>query len=315
TMMQTSRVVEESFATDVKVLHRAKHDALPGIGIALLTGCKDRPYVFGLATALGSKDMRVDIVGSDEIDSPELHAVASLRFLNFFGSHNADAPFAEKLSKVLRYYAKLTRYAARSSPKVLHILWNNKFELFDRTILMLYYKALGKKIAFTAHNVNQGQRDGKDSWLNRVTLRIQYRLCDHIFVHTQQMKQELCREFDVSEKAVTVIPFPINNASPNTKLTSAEAKRRLGLRDDERAILFFGRVRPYKGTEHLLDAFRLLPDKQANYRLIIAGEPIKGCEDYRREIQSSVSRDFNDGQVMLRMQFIPDDEVEVSLKP
>jgi D-inositol-3-phosphate glycosyltransferase len=314
-IMQTISVDEESFAQEAGLRPQAKHDSLPGIEIGLLTGCKDKPYVFGLATALGSKDIGVDIVGSDEIDSPELHTFASLRFLNFFGRHNPDASFVEKLSKVLRYYGKLARYVARSSPKILHILWNNKFELFDRTILMLYYKALGKRIAFTAHNVNQAQRDGNDSWLNRVTLRLQYRLCDHIFVHTQKMKAELCQEFAVTEKTVTVIPFPINNALPDTELTSVEAKRRLGLREDERAILFFGRVRPYKGTEYLLDAFRLLSTKkQVNYRLIIAGEPIKGCEEYLKGIQRIVTRDFDQGQVMLRMQFIPDDEVEVYLK-
>jgi hypothetical protein len=232
TTMQTSGVVEDSLASEGKVQGRAMHDSLAGIEIGLLTGCKDRPYVFGLATALGSRDIHTDVVGSDEVDGPELHTFESLRFLNFFGSHNPDAPFVERLSKVLRYYARLVRYVARSSPKILHILWNNKFEFFDRTILMLYYKALGKKIAFTAHNVNQGQRDGKDTWLNRVTLRIQYRLCDHMFVHTQKMKDELCREFAVAEKAVTVIPFPINNASPDTKLTSAEANWRLGHKDD-----------------------------------------------------------------------------------
>jgi glycosyltransferase involved in cell wall biosynthesis len=311
--MQTMSVVEESCAKKAGVRKQAIPSSALDLEIGLLTGCKDRPYVFGLATALASQDVHADIIASDEIDSPELHNTW-LRFLNFRGSHNPNATFAGKLSKEIAYYFALVRYVARSSPKILHILWNNKFELFDRTILMLYYKALGKKIAFTAHNVNQGQRDAKDSWLNRVTLGVQYRLCDHIFVHTLKMKEELCRHFPVAEGAVTVIPFPINNASPDTKLTSAEAKRRLGLKDDEKAILFFGRVRPYKGTEYLLEAFRILANKQANYRLIIAGEPIKGCEEYREEIQSVVKRDFGRGQVMLRMQFIPDDDVEVYFK-
>ena len=95
--------------------------------------------------ALVSKGVNLDIVGSDEIDSPELHTTPNLRFLNFRGSQRSNANFAEKLSKLLVYYAKLIRYAARSKPKILHILWNNKFEFFDRTILMLYYKAAGKK--------------------------------------------------------------------------------------------------------------------------------------------------------------------------
>ena len=77
-----------------------------------------------------------------------------------------------------------------------------------------------------------------------------------------------------------MIRYPINNAFPDTELTPAEAKRRLGLREDERAILFLGRIVPYKGIEYLLDAFRLLlAHQEAKYRLIIAGEPKKGSEE------------------------------------
>ncbi len=160
--------------------------------------------------------------------------------------------FSQKLASLAVYYAKLIRYAARSKPKIFHILWNNKFEFFDRTVLMLYYKALGKKIAFTAHNVNQARRDSKDSLFNRLTLKIQYRLCDHIFVHTQKMKSELCHNFGVAEKVVTVIRHPINNAFPDTELTPTEAKRRLGLRDDERATCFSAESDPTKESSTCL---------------------------------------------------------------
>ncbi len=313
--MQTSSVAENSTAQGVEVPKPAKPDSRLGIEVGLLTGCQDRPYAFGLAMALVSKGVNLDIIGSDEIDSAELHTTSNLHFLNFRGSQRTPANFAEKLAKLLVYYAKLIRYAARSQPKILHILWNNKFEFFDRTILMQYYKVLGKRIALTAHNVNQARRDAKDSWLNRVTLRIQYQLCDHIFVHTRKMKEELCQDFGVAEKAVTVIRHPVNDAFPDTELTPAEAKRRLGLRDNEKAILFFGRIRPYKGIEYLLDAFRLLlADEKANYRLIVAGEPKKGSEEYLHEIQQSVKRDFSQGQVILKIQFIPDEEMEVYLK-
>jgi glycosyltransferase involved in cell wall biosynthesis len=313
--MQTSSVVEESSAEDVEVQKLTVPDSLPGSEIGLLTGCQDRPYAFGLAMALIAKGIRLDIIGSDEIDSPELHATPNLRFLNLRGSQRNYANFTDKLWKLLVYYVRLMLYAARSQPKTLHILWNNKFEFFDRTILMIYYKVLGKKIALTAHNVNQARRDSKDSVLNRATLKIQYRLCDHIFVHTQKMKDELCLDFGVDEEAVTVIRHPVNDAFPDTELTPAEAKRRLGLRDDEKAILFFGRIRPYKGIEYLLDAFRLLSaDEQANYRLIVAGEPKKGSEEYLRKVRQSVERNFKEKQVILRMQFIPDEEMELYLK-
>ncbi len=189
------------------------------IEVGLLTGCQDRPYAFGLAMALLSKGVCLDVIGSDVIDGPEMHVTPNLRFMNFRGGQKEDVSFKVKLLKLAAYYARLIRYAARGKPRILHILWNNKIEIFDRTVLMLYYKVLRKKLAFTAHNINQARRDSEDSWLNRLTLRIQYRLADHIFVHTQNMKRELRDDFGVAERSVTVIRHPINDAFPNTLLT------------------------------------------------------------------------------------------------
>ena len=166
------------------------------IAVSLLTGGGDRPYVFGLATELMSKGVALDIIGSDELDSPEFHGRPGLNFLNLRGDQSSGAGFLKKLQRVFLYYGKLIGYAAAAKPKIFHILWNNKFEAFDRTLLMLYYRLLGKKIVLTVHNVNAGKRDGKDTWLNRLTLRAQYRQADHIFVHTENMKGELSCEFE-----------------------------------------------------------------------------------------------------------------------
>lgn len=70
------------------------------------------------------------------------------------------------------------------------------------------------------------------------------------------MKHELLADYGVSEQAITLIPFWINNAIPNTKVTSAEAKQRLGIRNNEKTILFFGNIRPSKGLQYLLAAFK-----------------------------------------------------------
>jgi glycosyltransferase involved in cell wall biosynthesis len=284
------------------------------LDVALLTGCQDRPYAFGLSMALVTKGIRLDVIGSEEVDSPELHTNRNLHFLNLRKRQRRDSSLAKKAWKSLAYYARLIRYAASAKPKMFHILWNNKFEYFDRTLLLLYYKALGKKIVFTAHNVNQARRDSNDSFLNRLTLRIQYRLTDHIFVHTQKMKSELVEGFGVQEQAVTVIPFGINNSLPHTDLTSAQAKQKLGIGDCERAILFLGRIKPYKGLEYLLSAFQLLASRHANYRLIIAGEQKKGSEKYLDEVLGTIDREFKPEQIILKVQFIPDDEMELYLK-
>jgi len=145
-------------------------DRTAQIAVTLLTGGGDRPYAFGLATELMSKGAALDIIGSDELDCPEFHGKPGANFMNLRGDQRSDVSFLEKVFRLSTYYAKLIRYAAAAKSKIFHILWNNKFELFDRTLLMLYYKVLGKKIVLTVHNVNARKRDSKDTALNRLTL-------------------------------------------------------------------------------------------------------------------------------------------------
>ena len=284
------------------------------IEVGLLTGGMDRHYAFGLATALISKGVHLDFIGSDEVDGPELHGTSKVNFLNLRGKQRPDGSLVSKISRVLVYYIRLISYAAMARPKVFHILWNGKLEFFDRTLLMLYYKLLGKEVALTAHNVNAGTRDSTDTLLNRLTLKIQYRLADHIFVHTEKMKSELLEEFGVRKAAVTVIPYGINNAVPDTELTPDKAKQQLGIRSGERTLLFFGNIAPYKGLDCLIAAFQRIIAPCEHYRLIIAGRPKKGCEKYWNEIQQVIRRDVPPGRIIQKIGFIPDGEIELYFK-
>ncbi len=283
------------------------------ITVGLLTGGSDRPYVYGLATALTAKGVTIDLVGSDELDLPEIRGIPGVNFLNLRGDTSARAPFLRKVIRILRYYARLMAYAAKAKPRVFHILWNNKFDTFDRTLLMVYYLLLGKRIALTAHNVNSGRRDHNDTLLNRLTLRIQYGLAEHLFVHTATMKDELVKQFGVPGSKVSVIPLGINNFAPKTPLSSSDAKRRLGICESERSILFFGRITPYKGLEYLVSAYRRLLAQGNNCRLIIAGW-VNCRESYWRSIREDLRPDVEKGRVLLRAEFISEDETEVYFK-
>ena len=284
------------------------------IRVGVLTGCQDRPYVFGLAPALASHGAVLDVVASDDLDGREMRETAGLRFLNFRESRRENIPLTKKVSRLVLYYMRLLRYAARTDAKIFHILWNNGLNLLDRTLLMMYYKALGKRIVFTAHNVNAAERDSNDSFLNRLTLKAQYRLCDHIFVHTEKMKRELVGDFGVREEAATVIPFGINNSIPDTSLTPREARSRLGIEEADKTILFFGNIGPYKGLEYLVAAFGEVLAHDPTVKLIIAGKVRDGGEQYANEILESIRRDVPPGRVISRIEFIPDEETEVYFK-
>ena len=300
--------------TDSAVEREHTSGAASAIDVTLLTGGVDRPYAYGLAMALLSKSVSLDIIGSDVVDSPEMHSSPNLKFYSMWPARRRNSTLLSRLSRTLRHYASLVRYAASAKPRVFHILWNSKVRFIDRALLMLYYRALGKKTVLTAHNVNQGRRDSNDSLFNRITLRIQYRLVDHIFVHTQKMKEELIQQFGVSYRSVTVIRHPINNAFPDTALTPLEAKRRLGITGHEKTILFFGRIKPYKGVEHLLAACQQLMVNDPTHRLIIAGEVQRGDEKYFDGLRSALIPELDRGQIILRTQFIPDEDIELYLK-
>jgi glycosyltransferase involved in cell wall biosynthesis len=281
--------------------------------IALLTGGGDRPYALGMVSSMVRQDIAVDFIGSDELDAPELHGTPLVRFLNLRGDQSENAPLHRKVVRVLAYYARLIRYVSGSEAPIFHILWNNKFQLIDRTLLMLYYKAMEKRLLLTAHNVNTRKRDARDSFLNRLSLRVQYALSDHVFVHGDRIKAELISEFHLPEDKVSVIPFGINNTVPNTALSHADAKRQLGISEADKILLFFGNIAPYKGLEFLVEAFSKLAKADSTYRLIIAGR-VKGCESYWRTIEQSIASSWGSDRILQRIEYIPDEETEKYFK-
>jgi glycosyltransferase involved in cell wall biosynthesis len=147
-----------------------------------------------------------------------------------------------------------------------------------------------------------------------MSLGIQYRLCHHVFVHTDAMKRQLVTEFAVPADRVTVIPFGINNTIHDTGLTQAAARQQLGIGSSERTLLFFGQIAPYKGLEYLIRAVETLAKRGDHVRLIIAGKVKRGSEDYWSNVQRLIAELGISELAVQRIQFIPDDQVEPYFK-
>jgi glycosyltransferase involved in cell wall biosynthesis len=256
---------------------------------------------------------KLDFIGSDFLEAPELRESPVANVLNLRGDVRPDASHIQKAFRVLVYYFRLLWYTARAKPRIFHILWNNRFEFFDRTLLLVYYRLFGKRLVLTVHNVNIRKRDGNDGLLNRWTLGIQYRLMDHLFVHTEQMKRELHTDFGVPEDKISVIPFGINDTVPTTSLTREEARQRLGLDGTQPVLLFFGNIATYKGLEYLVDAMVEVVEVLPSVRLIIAGRP-KGAESYWAQVEGRIYSAGLDRVVVRKIEYVPDEDVEVYFK-
>jgi glycosyltransferase involved in cell wall biosynthesis len=113
---------------------------------------------------------------------------------------------------------------------------------------------------------------------------------------------------------VAVIPHGhYIDAYPNA-ITHADARRALHLPltinhspftiNHSPTLLFLGLLRPYKGLEELLPAFRSLPNPNA--ALMIAGRPRPG--DYAMRLSEQAAYD---PRVLVHPHFVPVDEVQV----
>jgi glycosyltransferase involved in cell wall biosynthesis len=111
------------------------------------------------------------------------------------------------------------------------------------------------------------------------------------------------RLFDKQKPAVFVAhPLYDNFGEPVSK---SAARSILGLPQDQKLILFFGFIRPYKGLDLLLEAMSDKRIKAAGIQLLVAGEFYEESKPYLDQIKKL---DITD-TVILKTEFIPDSQV------
>jgi glycosyltransferase involved in cell wall biosynthesis len=128
------------------------------------------------------------------------------------------------------------------------------------------------------------------------------------------MKQQLVAGFAVPADRVTVIPFGVNDTIPKTGLTRAGARQQLAIGNNERVLLFFGQIAPYKGLAYLIEAIATLARAGQRVHLIIAGRVKRGSEDYWSNAQRLISELGISELVTKSIRFIPDEQVEPYFK-
>jgi len=92
-------------------------------------------------------------------------------------------------------------------------------------------------------------------------------------------------------------------------VSKEEARKHLALPVHEKIILFFGFIRKYKGLDLLLEAMNDSRIKEANIKLLIAGE----FYDNKEEYETIISKYNLANSLYLRTQFIDNSEVKYYL--
>jgi glycosyltransferase involved in cell wall biosynthesis len=136
----------------------------------------------------------------------------------------------------------------------------------------------------------------------------------HVFVHTQEMKKALTELYGVPPEKVTVLTFPVNNVTPHTCLTREEARSRLGISPQEKIILFFGNIAPYKGLEDLIRALPMLRSRMESFRVLVVGSVKSGEAEYFERMQELIRTSEVADLIEQTIEYLPEDRVEYYFK-
>ncbi|HMG82670.1 MAG TPA: glycosyltransferase [Ferruginibacter sp.] len=178
------------------------------------------------------------------------------------------------------------------------------------TILRKVKKNKHTKIVCIADNVIPHETRLGDTAFTKYFLKP----VDSFITMSEKVLSDL-KKFEPNKPAVFV-PHPLYD-NFGEKISKEEARKYLGLKNEEKIILFFGFIRKYKGLDILLDAMKILKDQNTNpkiqitknIKLLIAGEFYGDRKPYDTQIEElGIKNDL-----ILRTDFIPDSEVKYYL--
>lgn len=216
-------------------------------------------------------------------------------------------------SKTIRRFLKFSEYILNLilllvqfifvKPDIIHIQW---IPLVVKLPIELWFLRImqkrGVKLVYTVHNLlphDTGDR-------HRQTFHKVYRMMDMLVCHTNQTRSDLVTQFCIPEHKTVVIPFG-PNIQDTQHLPTADARQMLGIDTDKVMALYFGSIRPYKGLEFLLEAWKHVVDQAPRTALLfIAGN---GQKEYLNNIEQLIDHMGVTVAVRTDLRFIPEEEL------
>ncbi|MGI8945390.1 MAG: glycosyltransferase family 4 protein [Thermoleophilaceae bacterium] len=226
------------------------------------------PYDFALASALVRAGATVELLTSRYLYGPTPSA-EGFKVREAFYRRSTSRPRSVAARRALRlaeHVPDMLRNRARGAADVVHYQWLT-LEALDAFLL-----ARDGPTVFTSHNVlRRGQGRLRERAARLVAAR-----ADAVITHTADGARALSERFGADPARVHVIPHGAFDY-----LTRQKAEQPLPLElaaVEGPVILWFGVLRPYKGVDVLLEAFRGLVGAE----LWIVGRPWMPIEPLKR---------------------------------
>ena len=193
----------------------------------------------------------------------------------------------------------LLRRLAQEKPDIIHFQWL-PLPALDGALLGRFRRIA--PVVLTVHDTDPFNGDPA-ARLQRLGFAAALRQCDRLIVHTRQGEKRLCA-YGVDPSRIVVLPHgPLGVKAPQAAETVVTAPL---------TFVLFGKIKPYKGADLLINAFAALPaDRQKLARIRIVGQSYMDLAPLRQMVASHGLSD----RVTIEDRFVGDDEVASIFNP
>lgn len=201
------------------------------------------------------------------------------------------------------YFKTISNYLAKKqfnfAPKIMYYLMRNissfnivhihEYRTVNCTLTAYFAKKKGIPYIIQAHG-SASTTVGMIKLKKLYDLLIGHKILKNAskFIALNEMEVGQYLEMGVDENQIEVVPNGINVSDFENLPTKGVFKKRYGIREDEKVILFLGRINKIKGVDLLVSAFSNLTQKFKDTKLVIVGP-----DDGFRNILEKQIRDLN----------------------
>ncbi|MGZ4044350.1 MAG: glycosyltransferase [Bacteroidia bacterium] len=194
-------------------------------------------------------------------------------------------------------WVKVARFIRKEKPNfILFRYWLPFFGPCLGTIGKLV-RSKTKVLALTDNIIPHEKRAGDKAFTNYFV-----NSCDGFIAMSKTVLNDISKFSSNQNKAYSPHPMYETYGAPVSK---TEARKKLGLNESDKIVLFFGLIRHYKGLDILMEAMDHPSIKKNNIKLLIAGEFYEDKQPYFDLIEKHNLKDF----IILHDKFISNEDV------
>lgn len=163
-------------------------------------------------------------------------------------------------------------------------------------IVKIFSKA---KIIFFCHNITPHEKFP----LGKLLTKFAFAFSDHFIVQSSVVEEDLLK---IKPKAKYKKVFHPIYEIFGKAIDKNEARKILGIKPDEKLLLFFGYIRAYKGLDILLRAMKFILS-EFPVKLLIVGEFYENPQKYFKIVEEDGIADF----VIFKSEYVPNEDVKI----